>query len=101
MAVSAVRRLVFFFTRNAFARRALLVRAGILVFARIATVLTKPARQRIVIVGKSSVWPGRATEAEPSGRTLLGCLLFPTTLGRTFLLPSKSPETNQLLHDAH
>ncbi len=33
------------------ARRALLVRAGIHVFAKVAPVLTKPARQRIVIMG--------------------------------------------------
>ena len=45
------------------ARRALLVRAGTHVFANAAPVLTKPARQRIVIMGKTSVWPGRATEA--------------------------------------
>jgi hypothetical protein len=45
------------------ARRALLVRAVINVFANAAPVLTKPARQRIVIMGKTSVWPGRATEA--------------------------------------
>jgi hypothetical protein len=72
------------------ARRALLVRAGIIVFARIVPVLTKPARQRIVIMGKTSVWPGRATEAERSGRTLLGFVLMATPAGGTPALHFRS-----------